>query len=254
MTDHAQLLREIVARESGSTWTELEEILRAIAGDDAEMNRRMREEFACIPVLTQPEICRYYATSKTWLMQTYGNGHGALLSLARGEKPALPAWAAEFEKHLPIGASILDFGGGFMKDSWFFIPRGHRVILAEIEGPVVRIVRAFMETIGQKGVAVLPVCDEEPALGRYDGIICFETLEHVKNPVALTRKLVDVLPPGGPFAMSVTFGAPEHAPYHLAENARFGDPGVWSKEIGEMGLEPLWTDERSSMAVWRRRR
>lgn len=251
MTDHAQLLKEIMARESGSSWPELEGILRAIA-NDAEMNRRMKDEFSRIPVLTQPEICKYYADSRTWLMQTYGNGHSALLGLARGENPGLAAWAVEFDKYLPRGASILDFGGGFLKDSWAFVQRGHRVVLAEVEGPVVRIVRAFLQAIQQKSITVVPVRDEQPSLPPYNGIVCFETFEHVKNPVLLARRLAQDLPSGAPFAMSVSFGAPDHAPYHLAENAPLGDPKVWNAELRAMGLEPVW-DDTSSIRLWRKK-
>lgn len=250
--NHEELLRVIVAREAGIPWPELEEVQRAI-GSDAEMNRRMREEFARIPALTQPEVCKYYATSKTWLMQTYGNHHTALISLAKKEKPVLPAWAVEFEKLLPAEGPILDFGGGFMKDSWFFVPRGRSVVLAEIDGPVARIVQSFIQAIDERGISVLPVRDEAPPLGQYAGIVCFETLEHVKNPVALTKKLVATLPPGAPFVMSVSFGAPEHAPYHLAENAYLSQYDNWNDELRSMGLEHVWNDV-SSIRLWRKKK
>lgn len=248
--NHEALLQEIIAKEIGTPWAEFEETLKAITSDQ-EMNRRMREEWAKIPQLTQEEICKYYATSKTWLAQTYNQGRSGLLALARKDVPFLPAWGQEFLRHLPARSTVLDFGGGFLKDSWFFVPRGHRVVLGEVEGPVTRIVLAYLEAADIRGVSVLPIRDETPTLGKYHGIVCFETLEHVKNPVALTQRLVASLVPGGPFVMSVSFGAPEHAPYHLAENAHLSQYDNWADELKKMGLVPVWSDV-SSIRLWRK--
>lgn len=250
MIDPAEILREVVAQESGVPWAELLTVVKALA-DDAEMNRRMREEWRSMPTRTQQELCRYYAESRTWLMQTYNNHHGALEALAHGEKGTLPAWAERFSGMLPPAACILDYGGGFLKDSWFFVPRGHRVVLGEIEGPVIRIVESFLRRTAVTGVSVLSVRNADPAFGRYDGIVCFEVLEHILEPAALAKKMVASLPSGAPVAMSVSFGAPEHAPYHLSENAPLSDLNVWNAELRNMGLEPVW-DDVSSIRLYRK--
>lgn len=252
MDDPEAALRRILARESGVPWPELEAVLRAI-GDDAEMNRRMGEEWRSADRGTQASVCAYYASSRTWLMQTYGGGRAALAGLARGERPGLAPWAERFARMLPpSGATILDYGGGFLKDTWALVQRGHRVVLAEVEGPVSRAVEAFIREFEISGVSVVPVRDGDPPLGRHDGAVCFETLEHVVDPVLLMRRLVSSVSPGGPLALSASFGAPEHAPYHMAHNAPLGDPEVWSEELQKAGLAPVWKDHDSSIGVWKR--
>lgn len=254
MNDPAGRLKEILARESGVPWPELEAVLRAI-GDDAEMNRRMGEEWRAADRRTQASVCAYYASSRTWLMQTYGGGWAALVGLAKGERPGLPMWAEEFVRMLPAsGGDVLDYGGGFLKDSWALVPRGHRVVLAEIDGPVSRTVEAFVREAGISGVSVVPVRDESPAMGRHDGAVCFEVLEHVRDPVLLARRVVSSVVVGGPVALSASFGAPEHAPYHIAETARWGDRAAWEAELRSAGLELSWADPDSSIRVWRRSR
>lgn len=251
--DPERLLREILERESGFLPQDLEETLRAIA-DDAEMNRRMAREWRARPRRTQKDVSEYYASSKTWLMQTYGQGHGALADLARRKVPEnRPPWTVPFMKILLRGATVLDYGGGFLKDSWFLPLLGIKVVLVEIDGPVTRVVRSFLKAIGEDRVEVLPASENVPALGEHGGAICFEVLEHMADPVGSARQIVSSVAPGGPVALSATFGAPEHAPYHIAGNAKFGDPGVWSTELVRMGLEPVWTEEGSNIGVWRRR-
>lgn len=254
MRDPEARLKEILSREAGVPWAELDAVRRAI-GDDAEMNRRMREEWRAAETRTQAGICAYYASSMTWLMQTYGGGWAALVGLARGEKPGLAAWAEEFVRMLPgPRATVLDYGGGFLKDSWPLAARGHRVVLAEIDGPVSRTVEAFCGEAGVAGVEVSPVRDENPPMGRHDGAVCFEVLEHVRDPVLLARRIVSSVSVGGPVALSASFGAPEHAPYHVAEAARWADRAAWEAELGTAGLEPSWADPHSTIRVWRRAR
>jgi len=253
MDDPEAILKDVMARESGWRWEDLECTLAEISGDDIEMNRRMAEEWRAAPRGTQKEVCDYYATSKTWLMQTYG-GRGALFALARRGRHEVSGWSRFFRGMLPPeGAEILDYGGGFLKDTWFFPLHGVKVVLAEVEGPVTRIVRAFIERIEEPDVSVLPVSGDVPTLGVYDGAVCFEVLDHMVDPVGATRRIVSAIRPGGPFACSVSFGAPEHAPYHIAANIRLADPEVWSAELQRMGLVPVWRDASSrNFAVWKK--
>lgn len=250
MTDGEVLLRRILSEESGTPWAELEKISQAIA-DDAEMNRRMSTEWRSGSRASEKDVCDYYAASKTWLMQTYNQGRGALEALARGGSTPLPEWARAFAALLPANASVLDYGGGFLKDTWPLVLSGVRVTLAEIEGPVSRTVQRFVDACGERRVSVVPVKGPVPDLGIHDGACCFECLEHMKDPVGAARRIAAAVRPGGPVAFSVSFGAPEHAPYHLAENAPFSDPAVWDAELRRMGLQPIWHD-KSNIRIWRR--
>lgn len=251
MNDPASVLQRILSEESGVPWSELEAVAKAIT-DDAEMNRRMSAEFKSAPRTTEKDVCEYYAKSKTWLMQTYNQGRGSLEALARGDKGPIPEWGRAFTALLPgSGASVLDYGGGFLKDTWFLVPEGVNVWLAEIDGPVARTVRRFAKEMNASRISVLSVSGAVPDLGIHDGATCFECLEHMKDPVSAARKIAAAIRPGGPFAMSVSFGAPEHAPYHLAENAPLSDPALWEGELRKMGLELVWRD-KSSIRIWRK--
>jgi hypothetical protein len=96
------------------------------------------------------------------------------------------------------------------------------------------------------------VDNETPIIDTYNGIACFETLEHVLHPAALTSHLHKHLRPGGPFAFSVTFGAPEHAPYHVASNAPLGEWKVWAGILQKIGFSPFWEDASGSNSkIWR---
>lgn len=182
-------------------------------------------------------------------MQTYNQGRPGLISLARREKIELPPWAKSFHALLPkVGASILDYGGGFLKDTWFFPLDGAKVTLAEIEGPVSRTVQAFIDAIGEPNVSILSISGDSPDLGMHDGAVCFEVLEHMVDPIGALRKIVSAVRPSGPVALSVSFGAPEHAPYHIAGNSHLGDQGAWKKELDRVGLEKVWSC--SSNGVW----
>jgi len=246
-----QLLKDILAKESGADWSELEGILRMISSD-SEMNRHMSLEWRSASRKTQESVCRYYAESKTWLMQTYRHGYGGLHALARKDRCELPLWAKAFRSlMMGPGLSILDYGGGFMKDTWFFPSQHVRVALAEIEGPVSRTVQAFIAAIGEPGVSVLPISGDTTDLGIHDGAVCFEVLEHMVDPVGMLRRIVASVRPSGPVALSVSFGAPEHAPYHIADNAYLSNQDTWKKELDRVGLELVWSCP--SNGVWRKK-
>lgn len=244
-----QLLKEILSRESGIDWSELDKTSKMISSD-SEMNRHMSLEWRAASRKTQESVCRYYAESKTWLMQTYNQGCGGLHALARKERYELPLWAKAFRSLLMgPGPSVLDYGGGFLKDTWFFPLEGVRVALAEIEGPVSRTVKAFIAAISEPNVSVTPISGDTTDLGMHDGATCFEVLEHMVDPVGTLRKIVASVRMSGPVALSVSFGAPEHAPYHIAENAHLGSLEVWGKELEQAGLEPV---ADSDGKVWRK--
>lgn len=231
------------------TWDRLNVTMQS----DADMNKVMREEWHASPRASEEAIREYYRKSDIWFVNTFCHGKGALLNLGNKSASNLLQWHKEFIQILP-GTYVLDYGGGFFNDTWQLIQNGEMVTQAEVEGPVTTFLKAFIEKTSLSSIArVLEVKSAAPIIASYDGITCFETLEHVLDPVGLAKHLVDHLRPGGPFAMSVSFGAPEHAPYHVASNAPLSDPKVWEGHLVSMGLEKVWAAQDSHRTIWRKK-
>ena len=55
--------------------------------------------------------------------------------------------------------------------------------------------------------------------GSYDGIVCFETLEHLKNPDAVLKNLYDILDSNGIMILSIP-----NSKYEIIENGQNKDP------------------------------
>jgi SAM-dependent methyltransferase len=57
----------------------------------------------------------------------------------------------------------------------------------------------------------------------YDGVICTQVLEHVREPVAVLRELHRVMKPGGTLWLTVPFFYDEHeVPYDYFRYTRYG--------------------------------
>lgn len=217
---------------------------------DAEMNLVMKAEWNAAPRDSEAAIRDYYRKSDIWFVNTFCHGVGALLKIANREPVEWQDWHVRFSAGLPEKAAILDYGGGFFNDTWAFVRKGYTVHQAEVSGPVTEFLKAFKEATEIENIGILPVDSERPLVDKYDGICCFETLEHLLTPVPFTQHLVDHLNEEGRIAMSVSFGAPEHAPYHVASNAPLSDVRVWQAHLKEMGLFEVWRAVDSHRNIW----
>lgn len=253
MTVTKEDLTRIALEVTGMTqarWDALFEEMKS----DARMNAIMKEDWNAKPRGSEEAIREYYRTSDIWFVNTWNHGIGALLSMANGQRGDLLGWCRKFAETLKApGGRILDYGGGFFKDTWPLATAGYRVDVAEVRGPVTEFLKRFVALAKlESRLGVVEVDSEAPISDMYHGIVCFETLEHVLHPEALTTHLYRHLRAGGLLAFSVTFGAPEHAPYHVASNAPLGDWSVWVAILSKIGLSPLWEDPSGTSAkIWR---
>lgn len=235
---------------TGEQWKRLSVEMQS----DSVMNQIMKQDWNDRPRDNEESIREYYRSSDAWFINTFNHGYGALLAMAAGSKADLSPWCREFAELMRApGGKVLDYGGGFFKDSWPLAAAGYHVSVAEVKGPVTEFLNSFISIAGlEKKFSVVEVDSETPIKDTYDGILCFETLEHLLHPEALTAHLHKHLKPGGPFAFSVTFGAPEHAPYHVASNAHLGEWAVWSEVLKKIGFSPSWTDPvAAGTRIWR---
>lgn len=239
-----------VTKMTEARWSLLSNVMK----DDAAMNCVMKEEWHAKLRDSEEAIREYYRESDIWFINTFNHGVGALTALALRMKADLGSWSRAFVDALAAPkARVLDYGGGFFKDTWPMAMAGYRVEVAEVSGPVTQFLKRFIESARlEDKLGVVEVDSATPILGTYDGIACFETLEHLLHPEALAAHLHDHLAVAGPFAFSATFGAPEHAPYHVASNAALGEQGAWDAVLRKIGFAPWWKDpEGSSTKIWR---
>lgn len=232
-------------------WNALREIMK----DDAAMNRVMKSQWEERPRCDEPAILDYYRKSDIWFVNTWNGGYGGLLHMANREMHSPNEWQRRFLSLVPSPGhgSLLDYGAGFLRDSWNLVTLGYRVDVAEVKGPVTEFLWRYLKESGlEDRFGIIEVESDLSIHGDYRGILCFETLEHVFDPIALTRNLHKCLVPGGPFAFSVSFGNSSHAPYHVASNAWLGDPAVWSGKLLEIGFAPCWDGGNTNPKIWRR--
>ncbi len=220
---------------------------------DAQMNLRMKQEWFSEARDSEQAIREYYRKSDIWFLNTFYHGLGALLSMANGTAGGFSGWLQRFAADVSASAPVLDYGGGFFKDTWPLVMAGYRVDVAEVRGPVTDFLRRFIEMTSLSGRArVVEVDSATPITDMYGGIACFETLEHLLHPEALTAHLHSHLKLGGLFAFSATFGAPDHAPYHVASNAPLGNEATWAEIMRKIGFVKYWVDPNGGgQKIWR---
>jgi hypothetical protein len=224
--------------------------------DDGEMNRIMKADWEASPRDSDEAVIDYYRTSKMWFVNTFAHGYRSCLALVNNDRSilSLPDWQVVFKQYLPKGNPILDYGGGFWNDTALLALDGYPVTQAEIEGSTTRMLEMVKAATPMKQfLNILPVTSGFPLTGVYYGVVCFEVLEHLLDPRKFTEHLRDHMNGGSPMALSVSFGAPEHAPYHVAANEPLGRDGVWNKTMEEMEFTKIWRGEAPERTVWRKK-
>lgn len=239
-------------RISREEWDGFREILK----DDAAMNRLMKKEWFDKPRDSDQAVMDYYRESKIWFMNTFNHGWLALIALANRDSKDISRqqWLDVFASNLSKGDRILDYGGGFWNDTALLALDGWTVVQGEVRGPTTDFLSQFAKMIGMEDrLKVLPVDTSFPLQEVYGGVSCFELLEHLLHPREFTEHLRDHLAIGKPIGLSVSFSAPEHAPYHVASNEPLGRDDAWWKVMRELGFDHLWTATDSHRQVWRKR-
>lgn len=156
------------------TWRperELEELQRYL-GDDFDHERLThhvleveREEAAA------PDAAHFYRTSTAYLYD--------LTVFAMG--PTKAPYHALVRRLFPPGSHLLDYGCGIGSDGLRLLEAGYRITFADYANPSTEYLRW---RLGQRGLAA-EVLDVEADVGSgYDGVYCFDVIEHVEDPVA----------------------------------------------------------------------
>lgn len=148
-----------------------------------------------------------------------------------------------FEKNLPYGSHILNWGGGTGCEALALIAAGFRVTIVEIAGPIVDFLVWRLQQLGipETQWTILSMTEQEYAASLpegFDGLFTCSALEHVPDPVRAMRNLHQKVRVGGVMALQFHFNKrkgrskdapiiwPEHFEYdpndgRLLRGARF---------------------------------
>jgi SAM-dependent methyltransferase len=123
--------------------------------------------------------------------------------------------------HLRGGAMrTLDAGCGNGAFSIYAARLGNEVVAASFSPSEVHSARRRVERLGVRGISfqtldLREIESRRADLGRFDQIICLETIEHMDDDAGLVRSLANLLEPGGRLLLSTPFDG--HQPLYSEE-------------------------------------
>jgi SAM-dependent methyltransferase len=130
--------------------------------------------------------------------------------LIHGDPCVLDRWLW-LRRHLDSGpARTFDAGCGNGAFSIYAARAGNRVLAASFSAREQEDARRRSELLGQAGIEFRTLDLRElelhrDSLGRFDQIICFETIEHVLGDQQLVSSLASMLEPGGRLLLTTPF-------------------------------------------------
>ncbi len=171
--------------------------------------------------------------------------------LIHGDPCVLDRWLW-VRRHLRPGtARTFDAGCGNGVFSMYAALNGNRVLAASFSQSEQDDARRRAEELGIAGIDfrildLRELADHREELGRFDQIVCLETIEHVGDDEGLVRTLAGMLEPGGQLLLSTPFE--DHHPLYSEErhpsseedgsHVRYGYSERRLREIAEnAGLE-----------------
>jgi SAM-dependent methyltransferase len=140
--------------------------------------------------------------------------------LLHGDPCVLDRWLW-LRPHLRRGpARTFDAGCGNGAFSIYAARLGNEVLAASFSPAEVQSARRRADVLGVGGILfetldLREIEDRRPELGRFDQIICLETIEHMDDDAALVSSLATMLQPGGRLFLSTPFDG--HRPLYLED-------------------------------------
>jgi SAM-dependent methyltransferase len=140
--------------------------------------------------------------------------------LIHGDPCVLDRWLW-LRRHLRGGGvRTFDAGCGNGAFSIYAALAGNSVVAASFSPREQEDARRRAELVGATGIDfrtldLRELDDHRDSLGRFDQIICFETIEHVNDDIGLVNSLAAMLEPGGRLLLSAPFDG--HRPLYSEE-------------------------------------
>jgi len=208
---------------------------------------------------TPDEIRRFYVSTDLYiweLMQWHA-------SPARGPYWKALSWFAKTRLPDDGWRRVLDFGCGVGTDALFLASRGYDATVVDVPGPTLdfakhRFARRAISARFVESDSHLPELD-----GTYDVTVCFDVFEHLADPLAAARRLVQCLRERGVLLQVGQFGDDGQRPCLLREGVnKFG--GLrWRAYLAGLGLRTVGPSayerasrlsrmiQRARYALWR---
>ena len=140
--------------------------------------------------------------------------------LITGDPCVLDRWLW-LRRHLRAGAlRTFDAGCGNGAFSIYAATIGNEVVAASFQSNEQQSAERRAEILGVKGIDfrvidLREIDSHRESLGKFDQIICLETIEHVRDDEGLVRKLASMLEPGGRILLSTPFD--RHRPLYTED-------------------------------------
>jgi SAM-dependent methyltransferase len=176
-------------------------------------------------------------------------GWGPLL--IHGDPCVLDRWLWVRRELRPGDLRTFDAGCGNGAFSIFARRRGNAVVAASFSAREQEDARRRAEMVGAPGIEFHTIDLREleshrAELGRFDQVICMETIEHLIDDQRLVRTLAEMLEPGGSLLLTAPFDGhrplwgedPEPSGVEDGSHVRFGYSQARLREVAEaVGLE-----------------
>lgn len=101
---------------------------------------------------------------------------------------------------IPDGSKILEVGCGTGGFSRLLLRRQYDVTVSDRDDTIVKVA---MKNIGMSGIKIIKLDIEKESKGKYDFILAFDVLEHIKNDISAIKNIFNMLKPGGFFIFTV---------------------------------------------------
>ena len=137
----------------------------------------------------------------------------------------------------------LDFGCGVGTAALRLAELGYRIAIADVPGRTLDFCQARLT---RRGVSfeTIEITDDIPTFARnsWDAIVSFDVLEHLVNPSAVARVLVNALELGGGAAVVASFGRDDEHPQHLHDGVQKFGGYRWSLYFQTLDMRHLGND------------
>lgn len=221
--------------------------------DEEECLARLRE---AEPATMANAWRRASPTTPSQIRRFYSEAHEYIWELlawnaSKAYQPYLSR-VARLNEILPPGQHprALDYGSGVGTVALLLADLGYDVTIADVPGPTLDFARKRLTRRGFT-FEVVEVREDVPDLCSegWDVITSFDVLEHIVDPVAVTKALVRALAPGGGAAVVASFGAGEEHPHHLSSGiTRFADHR-WPLFFQALGMKHVGSDIYMKLGV-----
>jgi SAM-dependent methyltransferase len=194
----------------------------------------LADEWRRLSPQTPEAIMSFYASTELYIWE---------LMQWHASQARFPYWATLIsfvERFPPTGwLSLYDFGCGVGTDGLFLAGRGYDVTLVDVDGPTLEFARhrARRRGIDARFLVSSSITPQPDRV--FDAIVCFDVFEHLTEPVAAARSLVNHLRPGGVLVQQGTFHDAGHSPCHLHEHIEDFGGHRWYAQLAALGMKGL---------------